>query len=235
MHYASEGYTYSAYSLLCLMDTHQGDVLFMTHILSLRRSIAAVLLAATLMATGGSGVSAATETVEADLGGNCSNFSKGYTATLRNGGMPDTATFTFSDGTEVVVNRSGMYDSEKRTGFFLVGYADKLIVSITTEVDTEAYPNWSFTTGVSNPCTYEVSGVVTQFANEKPVAGADVCIVELGLCTVTDADGAYFFPRVINGDFTLVSTAPVYKTVTESVLVVRADTVQDITQYRGND
>jgi len=83
--------------------------------------------------------------------------------------------------------------------------------------------------------TSAVYGTIVQRGNLMPVAGAEVCLAELGDCTVTDATGSFGFTDVADGSYTLVSTAPGYKTLTTSVTVAGGDVSLDLIQFRGND
>lgn len=87
------------------------------------------------------------------------------------------------------------------------------------------------------PSSAHANTVANPLPEGKPVVQVEGpgCIVESELCMTTDANGVYVFDGVIGGDFTLVITAPVYRTVSDSVLAVRTDTVPDIMQCRGND
>lgn len=81
----------------------------------------------------------------------------------------------------------------------------------------------------------DVWGTVTQNGNERPVAGAEVCLVELGTCTVTDASGAYAFSGVPSGTYTVSVNTAGFKSTSTTLTVGGEDTVvPTIVQYRGN-
>jgi hypothetical protein len=85
----------------------------------------------------------------------------------------------------------------------------------------------------TSPSTSTVSGVIVQHGNQKPVAGLQVCLTELNLCTFTDTNGSFTFTDVPDGTHTLISNGPVYKPLTTTVEVSGTDVYIDLVQFRG--
>lgn len=204
-------------------------------------------LAITMMAALTAPVSAETGTINADLGRSCAPSGNTYTAMLQAGTSrvaagwsPESVTFTFADGSVVEAPLSYQFGSTAR--YTLVDTGDAYsrmggVTSITAQFDSGTYSNYRFFLTQGYPCTYTLTGTVLQFASQKPVAGADVCLVEIDRCAMTDANGNFVIEHVTSGTYTMVSTAPVYKT-TETTAVVQftgGDVDVDIVQYRGMD
>lgn len=80
----------------------------------------------------------------------------------------------------------------------------------------------------------DLSGTVKQNGNERPVANANVCVVELGVCATTDATGAFSIAAVPAGTYTVHTTADGFKLQTSTVTVTADGAWIDIVQYKGN-
>ncbi len=176
----------------------------------------------------------------------CKTNVQSYSVQLQSGNQranpadfPTSVTLHFADGTTAEAvsflgpNFGTLYyhlDDSNRT------YREVPLLEATAQFDTTKYPNYSFAV-VSYPCDptpySTVSGTITQHGNQKPVDGVEVCLVEAGVCTITDANGYFEFTGVKYGTYTLTSDGPVYKPLTTTVDVSWADTYIDLVQYRG--
>lgn len=152
---------------------------------------------------------------------------------------PDVQTVevVFANGSTVTATR--VRSASDRAVFRAYGNWDSIPVSLTAVVPADYEPT-SFRTG-AGPCgnvmpvpTYTVSGYVTQHGNGKPVAGANVCLEGLGVCTVTDANGYYEFTAIEEGTYSVTVTTDGYKPTSGTVVVAGSDAVLNLIQYRGN-
>lgn len=215
---------------------------------TLWRVVGVMALAITMLATVAAPASAQTDnTISAELDRACAPSGDTYTATLQAGTSrvaagwtPDSVKFTFADGSVVEAPLSYTFGSAARYTLADTGDAYSSrggVTSITAQFDTQTYPDYRFFLTQGYPCTYTLTGTVLQFANQKPVAGAEVCLVEIDRCAVSDANGNFVIEHVTTGTYTMVSTAPVYKT-TETTAVVKftgGDVHVEVVQYRGID
>jgi hypothetical protein len=115
-------------------------------------------------------------------------------------------------------------------------YREVSLLYASAQFDATKYPNHRFTV-TAYPCDptpfSSVSGTITQHGNQKPVAGLEVCLVEAGLCIITDANGYFEFTGVDYGTYTLTSNGPVYKPLATTVEVSGTDVCIDLVQFRG--
>lgn len=217
----------------------------------LGRGVALIAMVAVLAGTLVMPAAAQVETISAVIP-NCKLNVSAYSVQLQTGvpgapasDFPASVTLTFADGTTAEagsllppnINGTKTYRLNDPAGT----YRESELVSATAQLDTARYPNYRFTvTGwpcdpTPEPATYSVTGTILQRGNLKPVTPAEVCLVELGICTVTDGGGSFAFSDVPDGTYTLVSTAHIFKTLTTSVTVDGGDTYVDLIQFRGRD
>lgn len=151
--------------------------------------------------------------------------------------FPQSVTLHFADGSTAVATsflgpnlNSNTYRLDDSNGV----YRQVDLLYATAQFNAATYPNYRFTV-TAYPCdpVPDVFGTIVQQGNMKPVAGLDVCLVDLGQCTTTDANGAFRLLDVQNGTYTLTSDGPIYKPLTTTVTVAGTDIYLDLIQQRG--
>lgn len=219
----------------------------MRGISAVRRMIAGLVAVVLLASMLPFGASAEVVTIEARIN-SCKLNVDSYSVMLQTGSqrptasdIPTAVTLHFADGSTAQASRwainigSGYYrlDDTAET------YREVALVSATAEFDTAKYPNYSFTV-TAYPCdttpepdpTAVVSGTIVQRGNERPVADLEVCLVELGVCTVTDGSGSFAFGDVPYGTYTLTSDGNNWKSASTAV-TVEGDTHVNLVQLKG--
>ena len=84
------------------------------------------------------------------------------------------------------------------------------------------------------PTFYHLSGLVADAVTSVGISGATVTLIPgNGTTTTTNATGAYSFPEVVNGTYTLSVSAPGYETTNETVTIANADATQNVPLYKG--
>lgn len=115
-------------------------------------------------------------------------------------------------------------------------YREIPVLYATAQFDTALYPNYRFSIA-SRPCdptpVHTVTGTIVQHGNMKAIAGLTVCLEELGLCTVTDANGAFALFDVPSGVYTLTSNGSNYKPLSTVIAPMSGDVHVDLVQNRG--
>lgn len=205
------------------------------------RMFALIAMLAVVASTVAMPASAETTTIYADLGRCRTNFEH-FQIQLQSRNMnapvsdfPTSVTLTFADGSVAEATPDLLEPNFGTLVYRLTdpAYLFKALDSVSAQFDASKYPNYRFTvTARACDVTSDLTGSILQHGNGKPVEGLSVCLQELAFCTSTDAAGEFSFAQIPNGVYTLVSDAPVYKTLTTQV-VVDGDKTIELVQYRG--
>lgn len=213
--------------------------------ITMRRMVTFMLAFVVLFGAAGAPASAQTETIHAGFL-RCRLNVDSYSVQLQSGNFsapasdfPASVTLVFADGSTAeatpTLGPNGGTLTYRLSDSGNV-YRNTELVDAYTQFDTVKYPSYRFSV-VAYPCdptpTHTVTGMILQHGNGKPVAGAEVCIVEIGACTYTDANGAFAFYDVPDGVYTLTSTADVYKPLTTTFTATTEDVYLELIQYRG--
>lgn len=212
-----------------------------------RKFLVLAMAAMLLPMIGAGAASAQVTTISAELG-RCRTNIDHYQIQLQSrvfnapaSDFPASVTMHFADGSDVeatpILGPNGgtmTYTFGDPNGEF-VGVA---VTGATAQFDTTKYPNYRFTVS-ARPClpepapTYAVTGDVVQRGNEKPVADLTVCLVEVDLCTTTDASGSFVISGVEDGTYTLYTDGDNWKPQYNTVTVADGDVHVDVVQFKG--
>lgn len=215
-----------------------------------RRAIAglmAVVLLATMLPVGASAEVTTLEATAGACGGGVTSYSlilQTKDLNAKASDVPTSVTLHFADGSTAQAQRWAFNISG--SGYYSLLDSDHIyrevpLTHATAQIDTAKYPNarLSITGWPCDPTpnpdpdpTAVVSGTIVQRGNERPVADLEVCLVELGVCTVTDGSGSFAFGDVPYGTYTLTSDGNNWKSASTAV-TVEGDTHVNLVQFKG--